>query len=140
MGKLIGDLLDLSQLESGQLKLNKESFCIQQLIRKILEKYRNILEEKEIKSFLNYEDNMPKVCGDVTRIEQVIVNFVNNAINHVNIKGEITASVTKQDDKVRVGIYNTGSYIPEEEKSKIWDRFYKIDKGVVMELKTNHRV
>ncbi|HWI55175.1 MAG TPA: HAMP domain-containing sensor histidine kinase [Desulfobacteria bacterium] len=128
MNRLVRDLLDLSQIESGYFKLEKTVFDISYLVDQVLEKYRPILTEKGIKVEVEKNDNID-VCGDVTRIEQVLVNYLNNAINHVEDKNEIRLAVTRQSNKVRVSVFNFGQPIPEESLNKLWTSFYKVDKA-----------
>jgi len=128
MNRLVKDLLDLSQIESGYFKLDLTSFDISSLVDHVLEKYRPILMEKGIKVKVEKQENVD-VYGDRIRIEQVLVNYLNNAINHVDENKIITISVTDGNDKVRLTVYNSGKTIPEESLDKIWTSFYKVDKA-----------
>ncbi|WP_034867975.1 HAMP domain-containing sensor histidine kinase [Clostridium lundense] len=128
MANLVNDMLDLSNLESGSFNLTREEFDICNLIKFTLKKYRNIIEEKTVKIELNLlEQTM--VYADWNRMEQVITNFITNALRHVNENGTIYVSMINKDDKTSIEIENTGSTIPKEELSKIWDKFYKVDKS-----------
>ncbi|SQB92891.1 sensor histidine kinase [Clostridium tetanomorphum] len=69
------------------------------------------------------------VYADWNRIEQVITNFITNALRHVNENGTIYVGMIDKGNTISIGIENTGSRIPEEELSKIWDKFYKVDKS-----------
>lgn len=129
MDKLVKDLLNLSQLESGQYQLQKESFNIYDLVKKIINKYHPILVEKNIKLEVNSDSKKLKVYADITRIEQVLVNFINNAINHVDDKRTININIRDYVQKVKIEIINTGKAIPTYEIDKIWDSFYKVDKS-----------
>jgi Signal transduction histidine kinase len=129
MANLVADMLDLSQLESGNFKLSKEEFYIDELISSILRKFSTLIKDKNIDLQL---DLMPKIRinADWTRIEQVITNFITNAIRHTEEKGFIRVSMEeKKDTEVIVYVENSGSHIPNEEITKIWDNFYKIDKS-----------
>jgi len=128
MNRLVKDLLDLSQIESGYFKLEKTTFDISLLIDRVLEKYRPIVTDKKIKVDVEKEENV-LVNGDISRIEQVLVNYLNNAIDHVDDSRLIKITLTNRDDKVRVSVYNSGKTIPEEALDKIWTSFYKVDKA-----------
>lgn len=128
MNTLVKDLLDLSQIESGYFKLEKTIFNISSLVDSVLEKYRPILTEKEIRVNVEKKENVA-VNGDVVRIEQVLVNYLNNAIDHVDEHKIIKITITDRNDKVRVSVYNSGKTIPEESLDKIWTSFYKVDKA-----------
>ncbi len=128
MNKLVRDLLNLSQIESGYFHIEKSEFNLTSLIEYVLNKYKSIFEEKNIKvRFDNDEDVI--VSGDMTRIEQMLTNYINNAINHLDYNKVINISKTVYKEKVRVNVFNTGKHIPDESLEKIWNSFYKVDKA-----------
>lgn len=128
MNKLVRDLLNLSQIESGYFHIEKTEFNITSLIEYVLNKYKSIFEEKDIKvEFESGED--VTVSGDMTRIEQILTNYINNAINHLDKNKIIKISKIVYEGKVRINVFNTGKHIPEESLEKIWDSFYKVDKA-----------
>ncbi|MBC2580987.1 HAMP domain-containing sensor histidine kinase [Clostridium sp. DJ247] len=128
MANLVADMLDLSQLESGNFKLTKEDFYIDELLKCTLKKFYTIIGEKDITIEMNLTENI-KVKADWHRLEQVITNFVTNAIRHTNPKGLIKVGIEDKKEKALIFIENSGSQIPKEEINKIWDNFYKIDKS-----------
>lgn len=130
MNKLVKDLLNLSQIESGQFQIEKTEFKINSLIEHVLNKYQTIFKDKNVK--LIYEPELANsilVFADAVRIEQVITNFINNAINHMDSKKIIKIKQEIVDDKVRIYVFNTGKHIPEDSLEKIWTSFYKVDKA-----------
>lgn len=129
MNKLVKDLLNLSQIESGHISLDVEKFDLIDMVEGVVNKYAPILNEKEISLSINKEINIAVVSGDVPRIEQVLVNFINNALNHINSKRLLSINISSSDDRVKVGIFNTGSNIEKDEIEKIWQSFYKVDKA-----------
>ncbi len=128
MSNLVCDMLDLSQLESGNFKLIKEQFYIDELISQIVRKFSAIISEKNIDLRVNLLKNQ-KVDADWDRIEQVLNNLLTNAIRHVDDNGFIKIEMKKDDKWVIVEVENSGKHIPEEEQKRIWDNFYKIDKS-----------
>ncbi|SHH02570.1 HAMP domain-containing sensor histidine kinase [Tepidibacter thalassicus] len=128
MDKLVKDLLNLSQIESGYFQLEKTNFNICDLVNQVINKYKNIFEEKEINLRIENDENI-LVNGDIIRIEQVLVNFINNAIDHVDNKKIIDISIKSEGQKVRVSVFNSGEHIPESSLDKIWTSFYKVDKA-----------
>lgn len=128
MGALVRDMLDLSQLESGNFKLRCNDFYIDKLISATIRKYYTILKEREIDVNLKLNNNI-LVYGDPMRIEQVLTNFITNAIGHTPNKGKISIDMMEYDNKVYLYIKNWGKNIDKEELTKIWDKFYKIDKS-----------
>ncbi len=128
MNRLVKDLLDLSQIESGYFKLEKSVFDISKMVDYLLDKYRPILTEKELQIEVEKSENVD-VHGDAGRIEQVLVNYLNNAINHVDEHKTIKITLADQANKVLVSVFNTGKNIPGESLDKIWTSFYKVDKA-----------
>lgn len=126
MAKLVKDLLNLSQIESGFFHLEKADFNLSALLDDILLKYQSVLGEKNI--HLSVE-KAPVVManGDMLRIEQVVINLLNNAIDHVEGTQVIRINVTQDRGKIRMNIYNTGKHIPENSLTSIWLSFYKVD-------------
>lgn len=133
MDSLIKDLLNLSQIESGFFHLEKINFDLSTLIDDIVLKYCTVLLDKQISLQLK-QTPQTFVSGDVLRIEQVIVNLLNNAIDHVANSRIIRISIIQNTDKIRVYVYNTGKHIPEDKIADIWLSFYKVDQARTREL------
>jgi two-component system sensor histidine kinase VanS len=127
MDKLVKDLLNLSQIESGLFQLNQSDFDLSILVSAITSKYLTILTEKGINITIDKE--VCPVHGDILRIEQVLLNLFNNAIDHVEFTKTIKIYVQHRKDHNRVFVYNSGRQIPDESLDKIWTSFYKIDKA-----------
>jgi signal transduction histidine kinase len=128
MNKLVKDLLNLSQIESGCFHIEKSEFNINSLIQYVLNKYKTIFAEKDIKMQFELGESMI-VYGDMVRIEQILTNYLNNAINHVDSNKIIKISQIVNKDKIKISIFNSGKHIPEEFLEKIWTSFYKVDKA-----------
>lgn len=128
MNKLVRDLLDLSRVESGFFQLEKSTFEICGLVENTLEKFAPVFAEKDVHPQLSKEETAA-VEGDVVRIEQVLVNFLNNALQHLDGKKELKISIADLGNKVRISVTNSGSPIPEDSLDKIWTSFYKADKA-----------
>ena len=77
------------------------------------------------------------VWGDEFKVEQVVRNYFTNALNHVEGDKVIEIKIKKQDDKVRISVFNTGKPIPDEDLNQIWDKFYKVDKARTREYGGN---
>ena len=129
MGNLVNDMLDLSQLESGKFKLNMTEFNIDELIGYIMRKLSCFCEEKHLKTDLRLPRESVAVKADEFRIEQVIINFLNNAIQHSPEYGVIRVNVIEKASAVRVEVENQGSAIAENELENIWQKFYKVEKS-----------
>lgn len=127
MERLVGDLLDLSKLESDEYKLEKMPLPLAQLIEDAIEKYKPVLREKNVD--LQYRlDPEVIINGDEGRIEQVIQNIMDNSIRYT-AKGRISIRLSQERDQCLIEIEDTGIGISEEHLSKIKQRFYRVNKG-----------
>lgn len=125
MDTLILDMLELAKFESGTYKMKKSSFYIDTVIEDICEHLSVEIEKKELhvhKNICSFE-----VIANQGRIEQVIVNFITNAIRYTPNKEDIIISTIDEKDRIKVCIENKGTHIEEEQLDKIWDRFYRVD-------------
>ncbi|CDF57494.1 sensor histidine kinase [Thermobrachium celere DSM 8682] len=125
MAGLVNDMLDLSQLELGKYKLTLEEFNLAELVKKVANKFEENIKSKNIELKLNIEDVFIK--ADFTRIEQVITNYLTNAIRHST--GKVEINLYKEDERVKFEVVNSGENIPDDEIENIWNKFYKIDKS-----------
>ncbi|AZJ22878.1 sensor histidine kinase [Bacillus wiedmannii] len=125
MDTLILDMLELAKFESGTYKMKKDVFYIDTVIEDICEHLSVDIEKKELhvhKNICSFE-----VVANQSRIEQVIVNFITNAIRYTPNKEDIIISTIDEKDRIKVCIENKGTHIEEEQLDKIWDRFYRVD-------------
>jgi two-component system sensor histidine kinase VanS len=130
MSKLVTDMLDLSQLESGKFTWTSTPFAIDRLIRSTADKLSVQMTEEQISCKLMLPANSVIVEGDSMRIEQVLKNLLSNAIRHTSPNGRIEISLSQSKDlsePITVSIFNEGDPIPEEAIAHIWDTFYKVD-------------
>ena len=133
MDKLVKQLLELMKLEYGKRQFNDKKFNIVEVEKEVVRKSKVMLEEKKVKIEFNLSEEI-NVFADDFYIEQVISNYITNAIKHVKeIDGKkvirIVNEVNIEKNKVRVKIFNTGENIAEEHINRIWNRFYKVDES-----------
>lgn len=124
---LVNDILELSKMQSRASALAIEEFDLCEVINTILQKYQIIKETEKYK----IEVNMPEsalVKADKKKIEQVIYNLINNAINYTGDDKHVTINVKKEKRNYLVEIKDTGKGIKKEEIPYIWDKYYKKDK------------
>ncbi|MGG0150607.1 ATP-binding protein [Bacillus mycoides] len=125
MDILILDMLELAKFESGTYNMKMDSFYIDGVIEEICEQLSSEIEKKELS--VHKHICPAEVVGNQNRIEQVIVNFITNAIRYTPEKEDIIISVIDEKNRIEVCIENKGSHIEEEQLDKIWDRFYRVD-------------
>lgn len=133
MDKLVKQLLELMKLEYGKREFEDKKFNIVELEKEVVRKSKLILEEEHVEIKFNTVDEID-IFADDFYIEQVISNYITNAIKHVKeVNGEkfiqITNVVNIEKNKVRVKVFNTGERIADEDIARIWNRFYKIDES-----------
>lgn len=125
MDMLILDMLELAKFESGTYNMKMDSFYIDEMIEEICEQLSSEIEKKELHV---YKYVYPaEVIANQNRIEQVIVNFITNAIRYTPEKEDIIISTIDEQNCIKVCIENKGAHIEEEQIDKIWERFYRID-------------
>ncbi len=123
---LVQNLLDLSKLQSGVDTLAVDSFDLTETIRRILRRY-DALEQDGY--HIRFAQSKPVlVTGDEGRIEQVLYNLINNAVNYTGPDKRIDLMLADHGDRVRVLVADTGPGIATEDRTHIWDRYYKVDK------------
>lgn len=124
---IVNDLLDLSKLTENKITLNLQKFDITECIKEVIKTYdQYIKQEGGSIEFNPSEDAF--ILGDQSRINQVLHNFINNAINYSGNSKEIVIHQIIRDKKVRIEIQDFGCGIEESDIPLIWDRYYKIDK------------
>ncbi|QHQ62715.1 HAMP domain-containing protein [Anaerocolumna sedimenticola] len=128
MNEMVKKLLSLNQIESGNNQVNIERFDIVALIQSVLDSAEILIQQKEV--LLHFEQKEPiYVWADEYMVEEVVTNYVSNALNHVDGAKIIEIKLIQKEDAVRVAVFNTGANIPEEDLDKIWIKFYKVDKA-----------
>lgn len=128
MNRMVKKLLTLNQLEFGNDQVIMERFDMTELIRGVANSTRILMEQKGIRLELENSEEA-WVWGDEFKVEEVITNYMSNAINHADGEKLIRVFYTRSEDKLRVSVFNTGQPIPEEDIEKIWVKFYKVDKA-----------
>lgn len=127
MTNLLDSILDLSQIEAGVLKLTNNHFSLKTQIRKVIQAHEVVADKKECKLIFNTVDKEDIIDADSMRVQQVIRNFVKNAINHAEIGTDIIIDETIKHGKVYVSVKNVGIELTDVEIKNIWNQFYKKD-------------
>ena len=129
MDEMVKRLLELMKLEYQERKFNDTEFDLTELIKEELRRNTVVLKENNIKVEFD-EKKKIKVFADQEYIEQVVNNYLSNAMKHAEEKNgekKIIIRTENKKDKIRLYVYNTGENIPKENINKIWGRFYKVD-------------
>ena len=134
MARLIDDLLILSRLESHQMTIVSAPVDIRDLVLTTAKGFEKQAGDKGIRMAYGVPEGLPKVLGDRDRLEQVVVNLLDNAIKYTPSGGTVSVGARKSGDWVRVEIRDTGIGIPADDIPRIFERFYRVDKARSREL------
>jgi signal transduction histidine kinase len=124
LNQLVADLLDISKIENGKLKFNKKYFSIDSVLDNIIDVMQHSYPDYKIKKTGLAGK---KIFGDEMRIEQVIVNFISNAIKYSPDNNEIQVNVSICDDKLYVGVKDFGIGILPEHQKHLFNKFYRAE-------------
>ncbi|MCD8082139.1 MAG: HAMP domain-containing histidine kinase [Clostridiales bacterium] len=128
MNKMVKQLLTLTALEFGNDTPLITTFDLCELIQDLVNSSSILLQQNE--ATISYEKSEPiYVSADEFKLEEVITNYLTNAIHHVDGERIIRITTKRQEDTVKVIVYNTGNHIPEEDLPNLWTKFYKVDKA-----------
>lgn len=127
---LVQDLLTLSQIETGDIKMEKENFDIVRLALEVIDQFENKAEKKKVD--LKLAKDVPEslyVYADWQRINQVLINLVSNAINYNKVGGSVVIGFKPQGEQAEVFVRDNGEGIPEKDVNRIFERFYRVEKS-----------
>lgn len=128
MNKMVRQLLTLTALEFGNDEVELERFDLVELIQGILSASGILIKQKGVR--IEFHALRPVyVWADEFKIEEVVTNYISNALNHVGGEMIIRIRIEEQEKLVRVSVMNTGAPIPDEDLPNIWTKFYKVDKA-----------
>lgn len=128
MNTLVQKLLTLNRIEFGDNDVKMERVDLSELLNNVLASFSLLASQKSVTIVKNYENNL-FVWGDQFEIQQVITNYLSNAINHVSGEMKIEVKAIKNEKNLTVSVFNTGNPISEDELDNIWQKFYKVDKA-----------
>lgn len=126
---LVQDLLTLSQIETGDIKMHFESFDLQRLCVDVVDQFEEKAEKKKIHLKLSNDHNKIMVYADRQRISQVVTNFVSNAINYTPEGGHVSIGFDVGKKNVTTFVSDDGEGIPPAHLDRIFERFYRVDKS-----------
>lgn len=123
------ELLDLSRIESGQVELLRQPFAPKKLLSSAADRMKMQSERAGLKLTVICDENLPMINVDKSRLEQVLVNLIHNSVKFTKPGGEITLEAESVIGGVRCAVRDTGVGIPAESLSRIFERFYRVDKS-----------
>lgn len=123
------ELLDLSRIESGQVELILAPLAPKSLITSVADRMKMQAERAGLKFLIKCEDELPNIHADKSRLEQVLLNLVHNAVKFTKPGGEVDIEAESSESGVRFAVRDTGAGIPAESLSRIFERFYRVDRS-----------
>jgi len=128
MNTMVKKLMTLNQLEFGNDPIVMERFDLVALINNCLQSASILIRQKD--ALVKIEDYQPiYVWADEFKIEEVFLNYLSNALNHLDGERLINIRLDENEDKIRLSVFNTGEPIADEALPYLWDKFYKADKA-----------
>lgn len=123
------ELLDLSRIESGQVELNLAPISPKKLLISAGDRMKLQAERAGLTLRVECSDELPNVRGDQARLEQVLVNLIHNAVKFTRPGGEVILLAEAVNSAIRFGVKDTGIGIPLDDVSRIFERFYRVDRS-----------
>ncbi|MEK6678536.1 MAG: ATP-binding protein, partial [Nitrospirota bacterium] len=134
--RLINELLDLSRIESGKIRLKLLPLSIRDMIKDVTENITAVAVEKDIKFLIPDENANFVVIADRDKLNQIFINLLDNAVKFSRERGKIEIKTERQDNNfIRVSVIDNGIGISEDDKERIFDRFYQTGNGSVAKTK-----
>ncbi len=132
---LLEDLINISQIESGEMKMSFRYFSINEFLESVIKEFETIAANRDVvlKLLLNTTAD-DEIFGDRDRLRQVLNNLISNAINYNKSGGEVVIASEKKEHGIQLSIKDTGVGIPSEHLSRIFERFYRVDNDRSREL------
>jgi signal transduction histidine kinase len=123
---MLNTLMDISEAETGAMKLNLEKVSLSNIVAEIVDLYGYIAEEKNIAIHTFFPEEL-HLTGDRNRLQQALSNLLDNALKYTHDGGRIDIEAFERGDNILITMKDTGIGIPREELPKIWDRLYRVD-------------
>ncbi|HEX5837386.1 MAG TPA: ATP-binding protein [Anaerolineales bacterium] len=129
LSQMVTELLELSRIESGRLTLDRRPVAPRDLLNSASKRMRLQAERAGLNLRVECPSDLPKVEIDLQRLEQVLVNLIHNAVKFTRPGGEILLAAETGNGEVRFAVQDTGIGIPAEDISRIFERFYRVDRS-----------
>lgn len=127
LNNLLNDLIDISMIESGQMRMSFRYFNLREYLTALVEEFRPFADEKGLELKVGQIKSNLEVFGDKKKLRQVLVNLLSNALKYTG-EGSVEVLVEEENKTARIIVKDTGFGISEEDQLRIFERFYRVDK------------
>jgi len=129
LGRLIDDLLSLSNIETGKVVLYQSEVNLSDIVQEVVAMFEKNASKKGVK-FVNRVDPLIRVYADRDRLSQILVNLVDNAVKYTSTNGQVQfAAASQGDGQIALHVQDTGQGIPAQDLPRITERFFRVDKA-----------
>src|SRR5260370_32531413 len=134
LGLLVDDLLSLAQLESSSANFEIGEVQLQELFDNVIRDWKERLAKKNLKVIVDLPPDMPPICADGTRLQEVLYNLLENAVKYSRENGEIRLQAERRGSEIVISVGDNGIGISKDDLPRIFERFYRADKARSREL------
>jgi two-component system sensor histidine kinase KdpD len=126
LNRLVGNLLDMSRIEEGVLKLEKDHYSITELLQIVLEHMQPLLRQREIRTHV--EEDLPMLDFDYIQMDQVLTNLIENAARYTPHDTPIDISLGRTGEEILITVADRGPGIPQADLERVFDKFYRVQR------------
>ncbi|OPY57683.1 MAG: Alkaline phosphatase synthesis sensor protein PhoR [Pelotomaculum sp. PtaU1.Bin035] len=127
--RLIDELLNLSKIEDHKSAPDWQPVVMEQLIKRVVAIFQPRAAEKNLTIKINLPENLPVIQGDPDMLSQVLINLIDNAVSYTQAGGEICVCASVGENEIKVDVRDNGIGIPPDSLSRLFERFYRVDKA-----------
>ncbi len=124
---IVDDFLEVSRIDAGRLKLNKQEFNVAEGISHSVASMESLFATKKLQLIVEIEEKLPTVDVDPNRFNQMLTNYLSNALKFTSEGGKVTVRSTRHDDSAKVSVLDTGIGIKQEDMNKLFQRFSQLE-------------
>ena len=130
IGDMVDDVLDIAKMESGLFTLNFSDINLYELVNKVFHSFESAFKQKDISYTLKKSSRNYIVIGDQFKLEKALNNILNNALKYTEIGGEVHVALKRKKNEIILSVSDTGIGISEDDKIKIFGKFYQADNDI----------